>query len=36
MGKYDIRTRELLADNEEFAKLFNMVLHGGKQEIRAD
>ena len=36
MGKYDIRTRELLADNEEFARLFNMVLHGGEQEIRAD
>ena len=36
MGKYDIRTRELLADNEEFARLFNMELHGGGQEIRAD
>ena len=36
MGKYDIRTRELLADNEEFARLFNMVLHNGEQEISAD
>ena len=36
MGKYDIRTRELLSDKEEFARLFNMVLHGGKQEIKAD
>jgi len=36
MGKYDIRTRELLTDNEEFARLFNMVLHGGAQEIKAD
>ncbi len=36
MGKYDIRTHELLTDNEEFARLFNMVLHGGEQEIMAD
>ena len=36
MGKIDIRTRELLQDNEEFARLFNMVLHNGEQVISAD
>ncbi len=36
MGRMDIRTRELLDDNEEFARLFNMVLYNGRPEIKAD
>ncbi len=36
MGEIDIKAHELLRDTEEFSRLFNMVLFGGRDVVRSE